>query len=76
MDFAHACMPSIQDYFEDKKLQVPQSWDEFLYLARTNNGSDFNGDGQGDYSLCMQVRLPLCCRWLSLLLCDLTEKAT
>ncbi|GFR45317.1 hypothetical protein Agub_g6683, partial [Astrephomene gubernaculifera] len=34
---------------------VPSTWEELLAVASAVNGSDFNGDGKPDYSICWQV---------------------
>src|SRR5689334_11577340 len=34
-------------------LQPPQTWDDYLNVAKALNGKDLNGDGQPDYGSCI-----------------------
>lgn len=34
-------------------MQPPKTWDDYLTLAKTLHGQDFNGDGTPDYGSCI-----------------------
>jgi len=44
-----------KDVFAAHNISVPNTWPEFLDIARAFNGSDFNADNMSDYSLCWQT---------------------
>jgi multiple sugar transport system substrate-binding protein len=41
------------DALEARGLEVPSSWDDLLEVAAALNGTDLDGDGQGDYGTCV-----------------------
>mmetsp|Transcript_28764 Transcript_28764/g.85064 ORF Transcript_28764/g.85064 Transcript_28764/m.85064 type:complete len:1264 (-) Transcript_28764:2219-6010(-) len=43
------------DIFQAAGLDAPNTWEDFLIAARQLNGTDFNGDGVGDYAVCWQL---------------------
>ncbi|KXZ55648.1 hypothetical protein GPECTOR_2g1198 [Gonium pectorale] len=44
-----------KDILAAAKQPVPATWEQLLTVARNINGTDFNGDGIGDYAICWQV---------------------
>ncbi len=42
-----------KDVFDKAGLQPPKTWDDYLTLAKTLHGQDFNGDGTPDYGSCI-----------------------
>ncbi len=44
------------DTLEQAKLQPPDTWDDYLNIAQTLHGKDFNGDGQADYGSCISEK--------------------
>ena len=44
-----------KDVFLSHNVSVPNTWDEYLEVAQLLNGTDFDGDGVGDYSLCHMI---------------------
>jgi ABC-type glycerol-3-phosphate transport system substrate-binding protein len=49
--------PCRADLFQAYNLTVPQTWDDFLQVAKTMNGTvDTDGDGQNDlFGACFDV---------------------
>lgn len=43
------------DAFLARSLAVPNTWDELLLAVIALNGTDFSGDGVGDFAACFQV---------------------
>src|SRR5689334_3484025 len=41
------------DSLEEAGLEPPKTWDDYLNVAKTLNGKDLNGDGEGDYGSCI-----------------------
>ena len=41
------------DLLEEAGLEPPRTWDDYLNIAQTLHGQDFDGDGQGDYGSCI-----------------------
>ena len=41
------------DLLAQEGLQPPQTWDDYLNIAKTFNGKDLNGDGEADYGSCI-----------------------
>jgi multiple sugar transport system substrate-binding protein len=41
------------DVFEDAGIEPPRTWDEWLEAAEALNGTDMNGDGEGDFGSCI-----------------------
>lgn len=41
------------DILAQEKLEPPQTWDDYLNVAKTLNGKDLNGDGEADYGSCI-----------------------
>lgn len=41
------------DLLQQAGLEPPQTWDDYLNVAKTLHGQDFNGDGEGDYGSCI-----------------------
>lgn len=41
------------DVFEEAGLTPPATWDEWLAAAEQLNGTDMNGDGEGDFGSCI-----------------------
>lgn len=41
------------DVFEEAGLEPPRTWDEWLEAAAALNGTDMNGDGEGDFGSCI-----------------------
>ncbi|MCB0177064.1 MAG: extracellular solute-binding protein [Anaerolineae bacterium] len=41
------------DLLEEAGLEPPRTWDDYLNIAKTLNGQDFDGDGEGDYGSCI-----------------------
>jgi multiple sugar transport system substrate-binding protein len=41
------------DLLEQKGLNPPKVWDDYLEIAKTFHGQDLNGDGKADYGSCM-----------------------
>ncbi len=44
------------DVLADLGLQPPQTWDDYLAIAKAAHGKDLNGDGQGDYGSCISKK--------------------
>ena len=42
-----------QDVLNEFNLQVPNTWAEWLELARRFNGTDMNEDGKNDFGTCL-----------------------
>jgi hypothetical protein len=38
------------------QLVVPNSWGELVALAKQLNGTDWNGDGMGDFAVCFDTK--------------------
>ena len=66
-------MPILLAYRRDllaaRGLAAPETWAQMLDMAALLNGTDMNGDGVGDYALCVDVdpskALPTLCVCLS-----------
>lgn len=41
------------DVLEQLNLEPPTTWDEYLAVAAAANGTDMNGDGEGDFGSCI-----------------------
>lgn len=48
-------MAQCRDIFQKHNLSVPNTWEDLAALAKKMNGTDLDGDGQGDYSLCIRT---------------------
>ncbi|KAG1676528.1 hypothetical protein FOA52_000071 [Chlamydomonas sp. UWO 241] len=46
-----------KDVLAKAGLDPPVTWDDLLVAAERLNGTDFNGDGEGDYALCFQLNV-------------------
>ncbi len=44
------------DALADLGMQPPQTWDDYLAIAKAAHGKDLNGDGQGDYGSCISKK--------------------
>lgn len=54
------------DVLEEAGLEPPDTWDEYLEVAAALNGTDMNGDGEGDYGSCLFKKRNAQSFWLSL----------
>ncbi len=52
------------DLLEQAKLKPPQTWTEYLEIAKTFHGKDFNGDGQADYGSCISKKHKAQAYWM------------
>jgi hypothetical protein len=43
------------DLFQRHNLSIPDTWEQLLEVAARYNGTDFDGDGVGDYPLCFNA---------------------
>jgi len=41
------------DSLAEAGLEPPKTWDDYLNVAKTLNGTDLNGDGEADYGSCI-----------------------
>ncbi|MBC8171261.1 MAG: extracellular solute-binding protein [Anaerolineae bacterium] len=41
------------DVLESLGMEPPKTWDEYLAIAAAANGTDMNGDGEGDFGSCI-----------------------
>jgi multiple sugar transport system substrate-binding protein len=41
------------DLLEQEGLEPPRTWDDYLNIAQTLHGQDFDGDGEADYGSCI-----------------------
>ncbi|MEH2056579.1 MAG: extracellular solute-binding protein [Nostoc sp.] len=54
-----------KDLLEQAKLEPPNTWEEYLALAKRFHGQDLNGDGQPDYGSCIDRTFdPMNAAWL------------
>lgn len=44
------------DLLEQEGLAPPQTWDDYLNIAKTFHGKDLNGDGEPDYGSCVSKK--------------------
>ena len=44
------------DVLEKNGLKVPETWDDYIAVAKAVHGQDMNGDGQGDYGSCISKK--------------------
>jgi multiple sugar transport system substrate-binding protein len=44
------------DLLEEAGLQPPETWDDYLNIAKTFYGKDLNGDGDPDYGSCISKK--------------------
>jgi multiple sugar transport system substrate-binding protein len=44
------------DLLAQEGLQPPETWDDYLSIARTFHGQDLNGDGDPDYGSCISKK--------------------
>ncbi|MCR4283605.1 MAG: extracellular solute-binding protein [Bauldia sp.] len=44
------------DVLKDAGLSVPQTWDDYVAVAKALNGKDMNGDGTPDYGSCISKK--------------------
>ena len=44
------------DVLAEAGLEPPKTWDDYLAVAAALNGTDMNGDGEGDYGSCISKR--------------------
>ncbi|MEH1791844.1 ABC transporter substrate-binding protein [Nostoc sp.] len=44
------------DLFKEVGLTPPETWDEYLAIAKRFHGKDLNGDGKADYGSCIEKR--------------------
>jgi hypothetical protein len=49
------------DIFSSARIPVPETWEELLEAAQALNGTDFDGDGAPDHSVCFSAE-PICSR--------------
>ena len=45
-----------KDIFEQDGLKPPNTWDEYVALAKQFQGKDLNGDGKPDYGSCISMK--------------------
>ncbi len=44
------------DVLAAEGLSAPQTWDDYLSIAKSLHGKDMNGDGEGDYGSCISKK--------------------
>jgi multiple sugar transport system substrate-binding protein len=44
------------DLLEEAGLQPPETWDDYLNIAKTFYGKDLNGDGDADFGSCISKK--------------------
>ena len=44
------------DILQKDGLQPPKTWDDYLNIAKTEQGKDLNGDGTPDYGSCISMK--------------------
>lgn len=44
------------DVLEAENLSAPETWDDYLSIAKTLHGKDMNGDGGADYGSCISKK--------------------
>lgn len=44
------------DILEAESLSPPETWDDYLSIAKTLHGKDMNGDGEADYGSCISKK--------------------
>lgn len=44
------------DVLEAEGLSPPETWDDYLSIAKTLHSKDMNGDGEGDYGSCISKK--------------------
>ncbi len=54
------------DVLEANGLQPPETWDDYLEIAKTVNGQDMNGDGVGDFGSCIAKKRNAQSYWMIL----------
>lgn len=52
------------DVAEELGLGAPQTWDDYLAFAAAANGTDLNGDGEGDYGSCIAKKRAAQSYWM------------
>lgn len=52
------------DLLEQEGLDPPETWDDYLAIARTFHGQDLNGDGDPDYGSCISKKRAAQAYWM------------
>jgi multiple sugar transport system substrate-binding protein len=52
------------DVLEKLGMDPPQTWDDYLAIAQAANGTDMNGDGEGDYGSCIAKKRKAQSYWM------------
>ena len=52
------------DILEAAKLEPPRTWQDYLRIAKTLHGKDFNGDGEADFGSCISKRPQAQAYWM------------
>jgi multiple sugar transport system substrate-binding protein len=45
-----------KDILDKDGIKAPETWDDYLTVAKKYQGKDLNGDGQGDYGSCISKK--------------------
>ena len=45
-----------KDILQQRGLQPPATWDDYVAVAKATHGKDLNGDGQADYGSCISKK--------------------
>jgi len=54
------------DLLQKDGLQPPQTWDDYINIAKHYEGKDLNGDGKPDYGSCMAMKRSAQSYWMYL----------
>lgn len=52
------------DVLDELGVQPPQTWDDYLAIAKAANGTDMNGDGSPDYGSCISKKRAAQAYWM------------
>jgi multiple sugar transport system substrate-binding protein len=52
------------DLLEQEGLAPPETWDDYLNIAKTFHGKDLNGDGEPDYGSCISKKRGAQAYWM------------
>lgn len=52
------------DVLDANGLKPPETWDDYLNIAKTVNGQDMNGDGEADYGSCISKKRGAQAYWM------------
>jgi multiple sugar transport system substrate-binding protein len=52
------------DLLEQEGLSPPETWDDYLNIAKTLHGKDLNGDGEPDYGSCISKKRGAQAYWM------------